>query len=102
MVFLLYLALQSDNLDQANNLAVDCATEMLREAGKLEQSIQRPFKIGIAIHCGEVIAGRIGAKERLEYTFIGDTVNTTARMEAANKEVGTSLIISDIVHAAYS
>ncbi|MBE7439426.1 MAG: adenylate/guanylate cyclase domain-containing protein [Spirochaetales bacterium] len=58
------------------------------------------WQIGIGIHSGEVVAGRIGSLDRQEYTFIGDTVNTVARLESACKENGASLIISDAVYAA--
>ena len=43
---------------------------------------------------GEVIAGAIGAKDRLSYTVYGDTVNVAARLEALNKEMGTRILAS--------
>ncbi len=49
---------------------------------------------GVAVHLGRVIAGNIGTDERLEYTVIGDAVNTVARMEAATRPLGAPLLIS--------
>ena len=86
-----------DNLN-ANKNAVSCGAEMLTAVKELETDLGMPFRIGIGIHYGEVIGGRIGAKERLEYTFVGDTVNTSARLEAANKKANTNMIISQSVY----
>ena len=54
-----------------------------------------PLQIGIGIHTGEAIAGNIGAPQRLDYTLIGDVVNTVARIEGACKDVGHDLLLSE-------
>lgn len=46
---------------------------------------------------GEVIVGNIGTDERMNYTVMGDTVNTAARLQALNKEYATSIIITEAV-----
>ncbi|HSE92705.1 MAG TPA: adenylate/guanylate cyclase domain-containing protein [Methylomirabilota bacterium] len=54
-----------------------------------------PFGIGIGIHTDEVVVGNIGSRRRMEYTAIGDGVNTCARVEAANKELGTTILVTE-------
>jgi adenylate cyclase len=50
--------------------------------------------IGVAVNTGEVFAGNLGSAERKKYTVMGDPVNTVARMEGLNRELGTSILIS--------
>jgi adenylate cyclase len=49
------------------------------------------------IHNGEVIVGNIGTAEHMNYSIIGDAVNTTSRLEKINKTYHTSIIISDSI-----
>jgi adenylate cyclase len=79
--------------------AVQAACTMLKQQKRMNQELAAKGlptieKIGIGIHCGEVILGDIGG-ERKDYTLIGDTVNTAARLESLCKTSNTSLIISD-------
>ena len=56
-----------------------------------------PFAIGVGLHAGEVTICRLGTPEMTETTPIGDTVNTAARLEAASKELGWTVVASSAV-----
>jgi adenylate cyclase len=55
---------------------------------------QTEIKIGMGLNSGPAISGTIGSSERMEYTVIGDTVNTASRIESSTKAFGTDLLIS--------
>ena len=56
--------------------------------------------IAIGIHTDDVIVGNIGSRRWLEYTVIGDGVNTCQRVESANKEFGTTILITETTFEA--
>jgi adenylate cyclase len=60
-----------------------------------ENDIGDEFQIGIGLNSGPVMAGNIGSEQRLEFTTIGDTVNTAARLEGMTKGSGHSLFVAD-------
>lgn len=75
--------------------AVKTAWDMVRESYALNQELiekyGRTVGFGIGVHCGQAVVGNIGTKIRMDYTAIGDTVNTAARLES-NATAGQILI----------
>jgi len=56
------------------------------------------FDIRIGLHYGEALLGSVGSLGHERLTAIGDAVNVASRVEAANKEAGTRLLISQTLH----
>lgn len=48
----------------------------------------------VGLHYGEAIVGNFGGDGRIQYTALGDTMNLAARLEGANKQLGTSILLS--------
>jgi adenylate cyclase len=53
------------------------------------------IQVRMGINSGMVTAGNMGSDKKFQYTVMGDVVNLAARMEAANKEFGTDIIIGE-------
>lgn len=79
--------------------AVQAALEMRIELANLNTRRivrgQNPIKIGIGLHCGQVIVGKIGSAERANLTVIGDTVNQSSRIESSTKAFGVDILLSE-------
>ena len=75
--------------------AVRCALGMHQRLAELNATRARrdqaPLGVSIGIHCGDVLAGTIGAADRHEYTVIGDAVNVAARLQQLCKDEGQRL-----------
>lgn len=63
----------------------------------LAEELAQPLKIGIGIHCGPAIVGRMGYGTSYHLTAIGDTVNVASRLQDSTKDYNCQLIISEEV-----
>ncbi|MDB9822460.1 GAF domain-containing protein [Deltaproteobacteria bacterium] len=89
-------------------MSFNAACRILELSGRLVMG-DSPIEIGIGIHTGRAILGNLGSRTKMEYTAIGDTVNTAARLQELTKQFEEfSLIISrdvldevDIGHPCY-
>jgi adenylate cyclase len=77
--------------------AIDINKELQRFYESSSNNLQLKTRIGV--HCGQILLGHIGAMDHYEYTPMGDIVNTASRIEGLNKQLGTTVMISeDIIH----
>ena len=88
------------------DLALAAALEMLRRVDS-QNEVRRAqgipcLNLRIGLHTGDAIVGNIGSELFFDYTAIGNTVNTAARLEGANKAFATRVLISDAVKARLS
>ncbi|MBF0378460.1 MAG: CHASE2 domain-containing protein [Desulfamplus sp.] len=90
------------------DMAVTAALQMLkrlselREIWKQQNTIEKKWYelyCRIGINTNNMIVGNMGSKSVLDYTVIGDAVNLASRLESANKNYGTYLMISEFTYA---
>lgn len=83
---------QADHADRALATAIDVEHAV---------SSDQPdgFEIGIGLDSGLVVAGNVGAGGRLQFTVIGDSVNVAARAQAATRETGDTILLTERTRA---
>lgn len=92
--------LETDAAEGARR-SLSAAREMDQRLSSLNQSLAadlpQPLRIGIGIHAGPVIVGEIGFGDAARLTAVGDVVNTASRLEAATRDLGSTLVVSESV-----
>jgi adenylate cyclase len=94
-----------NDLNDHPRKAIDCAIA-LRSWSERFRHCPEAAKIGfgrtrIGLETGPAIVGDIGIRAKLDYTAHGDAVNVAARLEAANKELGSSICIGPVAASRY-
>jgi adenylate cyclase len=89
--------------DEGCRHALMAAGEIVRAVSDLSQSLaeelSRPLRIGIGIHTGPVVVGRMGYGETTYLTAVGDTVHVASRLQDLTKQYDCQLVISEEVAA---
>jgi adenylate cyclase len=79
---------------QALRGAREILTRLDQFNARLKTDLKEPLRVGIGIHFGEAIVGAMGPPGSQIVTAIGDTVNTTARLESLTKDYDCALVLS--------
>ena len=77
-----------DHADRAVAAALDIAACVARR-------FDGALRVGVGVNSGPVLAGTIGGGGRLDFTVIGDTVNTASRVESATRETGDDVLVTE-------
>ncbi len=87
-----------DDASRAVLAALDMRKQLVDFNNTMAERGIAPIRIGIGLYSGPVVSGNIGSEVRMEYTVIGDTVNSTARTEEMTKSCQTDLLIGDTTY----
>jgi len=81
--------------------ALLAASAMLRSLAALSQTLAeelpQPLRMGIGVHTGAAVVGRMGYAETTYLTAVGDTVHVASRLEGLTKEYDCQLVLSEQV-----
>jgi class 3 adenylate cyclase len=85
----------------------DHAARAVRAAGAIRAALEadnagqdQPVRLRIGVHSGPVVVGNIGSATRMNYTVVGDTVNTASRLEGLGRMLLPDLEIAVLLSAA--
>ncbi|MDQ1299208.1 MAG: adenylate cyclase [Campylobacterota bacterium] len=91
---------QSDHAILAVKAALTCQKLLQQHQARFVQEYAHEIKTRFGIHTGEVIIGNLGTQKRFDFTFIGDAGNLASRLESANKQFGSYIMISEMTKSA--
>ncbi len=84
-----YLMLPKQSCLAAVRAGIGMIEALERLNPELERDFDTELAMGIGIHFGPTIVGRVGHPSHQQFAVIGDTVNVASRIQAANKTLGT-------------
>jgi adenylate cyclase len=80
--------------------AFECRQRLRTLNERLEQEYGVRIGVRFGINTGEVVVGNVGSERKKNYTVLGDVVNLASRLEGANKEFETEILIGPLTAAA--
>ena len=86
--------LDPDHVWHAVLSALEMQVAIRRLSDRWEPEVGTSFALGVAVHTGEVFAGAVGSPRQMKYAVVGDPVNTVARLEEVNRNLGTEIVMS--------
>jgi adenylate cyclase len=86
--------------ERAVRAALDLQEEISKLSAKCEEESWPAINAGIGIHSGYAVVGSMGSTKHMEYTAIGETVNTAHYLESATKQFRASIVISQYTYNA--
>jgi adenylate cyclase len=81
---------------------MDPLNERLEAEAKEEGRKHIPLRVGFGLNSGECVVGNMGSDQRFDYSVLGDTVNTAARLEGQSKSYGVNIVIGENTYAEVS
>jgi adenylate cyclase len=88
-----------------NRDALRAARDMIGALDDLNRefggTLAEPLRMGVGIHTGPAVLGRVGGSKRGSLTALGDSVNIASRLEGLNKQFGSVLVVSEdaLIHS---
>jgi len=88
---------QDDHADRALAASREMLTERLPAFNQFMQSMDlgTGYFMGVGLNSGPVMTGNVGHERRMDYTAVGDVVNTASRIEGMTKETPYSVLIAE-------
>lgn len=91
---------QKDHAYRACRTALEMQNKVSEISQEWIQKGEKPLHIRIGLNSGDVIVGNVGGARHKNYTVMGDNVNLASRLEGANKEYNSAIMISESTYEA--
>ena len=86
--------------ERAIKAALDLQEKISKLSEKCEEENWPVINVGIGVHSGYAVVGSMGSTRHMEYTAIGETVNTAHYLESATKQFGANILVSQYTYNA--